>query len=354
MIHPYGDSRQCFFETVWTFDLDKDLLLFCKADKSGRLPLSVLRQRPVTFDDFESCEPPSAPTFDTHKIFPPPHWEPAFQVPERNKNFIGRILNDFNIQWRHILRNRYNDLTFRRLASAILLLATLDFKIVEVTRSRPGTSQRLVGPLDLPAWEPLQMQVMGLGRGWVVVCQDPADCISLIREHVSSQIKQTPEQSTENATYYLVLCIRHITICRAYQNKLEWARPEPFLDGSSPCSDRALELLLWVTSPRPPRSSIQMLPLEIQDRIIRYVSQGSVEVAKVGCALGLGSPFSWTDGRMTIKREQSHRNWVTYTPVESQIRFGNYMSGIAYRGDMSSLKPPYTITEVAPSVFLYT
>lgn len=57
---------------------------------------------------------------------------------------------------------------------------------------------------------------------------------------------------------------------------------------------------------------------------------------------------------MVLKPERAHRNWVTYQPVESLIWFGDHMSGLAYRGDESSLKPPYTVTEVAPGTFLYT
>lgn len=274
------------------------------------------------FDDFEPCEPPSLPTFDVYKIFPPPYWNPDIQVSERNIAFTSRVLNDFNLQWRHILRNRYNDFTFRRVARAILLIVTFDFKIVAVTTSRQGTRGVLVGPLDQPAWVPLESQIVRASRGWVVVSQDPVDCVSLIREHMASQQKQILKQSVESRIYYLVLTIRHITICCAYKNNtLEWTHAERFLNGLTPLSDRAIALLLWITSPKPPRSLIQRLPLEIQDRIIRYVSQGPVEVAKVGCVPGLGSPFQWMDGRMAIGRERVHRCWVLFTPLLSR-RFG--------------------------------
>lgn len=111
---PFGDRRGAGIETVWTFDLDNDMLLFNKRDSGGRLALPRVRQRHITLSDFEPLEPPGQPTLSLEDDFmlTPPYWEPKLHVPKRNKAFLSRVLNDFGYQWRHILRSRYNDLTF--------------------------------------------------------------------------------------------------------------------------------------------------------------------------------------------------------------------------------------------------
>ena len=105
VIIPYGDIRHTRFETVWNFDLDNDQLVFNKnGGRSGRLALSVLRQRSFTFDDFESRESPSAPNCDPLITFPTPYWQPVLHVPQYKVAFTRRVLEDFNFQWRHVLR----------------------------------------------------------------------------------------------------------------------------------------------------------------------------------------------------------------------------------------------------------
>lgn len=339
--HPYGDSRQCHFETVWIFNFDNDTVLFSKLDKSGHLPLSVLRRRRVTFDDFISCEIPSPPVLEVQIDFAPPYWEPALQVQERTKAFTRRVLDDFNFQWQHILRGRYNDLTFRKLAYAVVRIMAIDFNTVELTMSRQGLGGALVGILDLPEWVPLAGQIVKVGRIWVSASQDPADHIPLIREHLATR---QDKSSNPDETEYLILSVRHIVVFRVHGDKLEWTRPVLFLNGTSSVSDRALDLLIWATSTDPPRTSIHTLPVEIQDRILRHLSQGPVEAAKIGCTVGLSSAILWRDGKMVIQSERVHRGRTPASPVESQIWFDDHMRGISYKEDLRTLESTHFIT----------
>ncbi|MCJ1248043.1 hypothetical protein MMC30_005258 [Trapelia coarctata] len=343
-IYPYGDSRQVLVTTVWTFNLDSDTLLFSNINNSGQLSLSILRQRPVTFDDFTPCKVSSPPVLEVRKDFPPPYWEPVLQVQERNKAFTRRVLNDFNFQWRHILRSRYNDLAFRKLAHAIVRITTMDLKIVELTKSRQGLGGALVGILDLPEWEPIDGDVVKVGRVWVAASQDPADSVPLIRKHLATQRDKVVKCE------YMILSVRHIILCRVPGDKLEWTEPELFLDGKSTYpgqstyADRVLELLLWATSPDPSPTLIHKLPVEIQDRILGHLSQGPVEAAIVGCVLGLGSSFLWKDGRMEIASERVHRGRTPFSPAESQIWFDDHKSGVSYKGDVRTSPQQQVIT----------
>lgn len=331
VIIPYGDVRHTIFETVWTFDLENDQLLFSKdGNQSGRLPLSVLRQRSFTFEDFVLYDSPKAPTFDLQATSPPPYWTPILHVPQRKVAFAHRVLDDFNFQWRHILRHQYNDLTFRKLAHTALRVATFSFSVKELTEPRQGLGGALIGPLNLPEWKPLDTMIVLFGRVWLVASQYPEDTLSLVREHWTAQ------QDT-SANKYLIMSVRHIILCRHIKGKLELTRPMPFLNGVDPVPERAIELFLAAISNTPYRTSIHRLPAELQAKTLRYVSQGPVEAARIGCILGLGLPFAWKDGKMNVERETAHRNRHFETPVESQIWFGDHFSGVAYKGDVRSI-----------------
>ncbi|KAF2472128.1 uncharacterized protein BDR25DRAFT_366887 [Lindgomyces ingoldianus] len=337
--YPFGDHRRAGIETVWTFDLDNDMLLFSKRDCGGRLALPLVRQRPITISDFEPLEPPSQPTLGLGDDFMlmPPYWEPKLHVLERNKAFLSRVLNDFGYQWRHILRSRYNDLTFRKLARDVIRIATLDFNVVEITKPRHGqTSGPMVWIDSLPEWDPFDSHFTRVGQLWVAMSQDLKGGLSLVRRHISTKTGNAPNsypQSADVVDTYLILSVRHIILCRAGRDKVEWTQPEPCFNGVDSLSGQALDMLLSATSTSPCQTPIHNLPTEIQNKIIQYTSQGSVEAARMGCILGLGLPFLWKDGDLPLEREEAHRNRSEITPAESQLWFDGYMSGISYKGN---------------------
>jgi hypothetical protein len=79
---------------------------------------------------------------------------------------------------------------------------------------------------------------------------------------------------------------------------------------------------------------MHFLPLEIQDRILEYVTEGPVEATRLGCLLGLGSPFLWQKrvgwgrrvGTLELFTSPSHRSLV-----KSKIYFGDTFSGVSFR-----------------------
>ncbi|KAH8670140.1 hypothetical protein BGZ60DRAFT_486172 [Tricladium varicosporioides] len=335
IIIPYGDIRHTRFETIWKFDLDKDQLIFNKdGGNNGCLALSVLRQRPFTFDDFETCESPTAPNCDPFTAFSRPYWQPVLYVPQRKVAFTRQVLEDFNFQWRHILRYRYNDLTFRKIVQAILHIATFNFGVKELTEPRQGLGGALVGPLDLPEWDPLETRIVLVGRVWCVASHNPAEGLPLVREHLQ---EHGDTQQATSSKRYLIMSVRHLILCRLNQGKLEWTRPIPFLNGIDPVLEQAVEILLAATSNYTLKTPIHLFPIELQTRILRYMSQGPVNAARVGCILELGLPFAWKDGQMDVRLETVHKNRHFGTPVESQVWFGDHFSGVAYRGDVTSI-----------------
>ena len=64
--------------------------------------------------------------------------------------------------------------------------------------------------------------------------------------------------------------------------------------------------------------------------MLNYVSIGTVEAAKFGCLLGLGTLFSWRDGPLTVTLEERHVIRPSGSSVESQVWFGEHKSGIVY------------------------
>ncbi|RFU25249.1 hypothetical protein B7463_g11087, partial [Scytalidium lignicola] len=341
-VYPFGDFRECFYETLWVFNLVDDILFFYKKDSSKRLPLFALRQRLITLEDFELCDLPNPPETDIQKAFPAPYWKPALNVPAVRTAFVHRLLQDLNFQWRSVLRNRYNQLTFRKLARAVLRIAVLDFNVVEYSSWIHRQGGALVGTTDLPEWEPINSKVIPVGNLRVIATQDPQECIALIRKELNVQQTATSHESCNLANRlldqtYLIMSLRHIGLYRYTGTNLEWTEPEPFLNGRDPVSDRAVDLLLSAIPAIDPKTALHKLPIEIQDRILGYISSGPVEPAKIGCLLGLGSPFAWRDGRMLIESERVLRNRTDRSPVESQIWFGDYMSGISYKGNIRTI-----------------
>lgn len=208
----------------------------------------------------------------------------------------------------------------------------IDFSIVELTERRHGIRGPYVWVDQLPKWDPFDSNIVPVGHSWCALSQDPLEGLRLVREHVRTQ--QGSEMGAGGGeTRYLILSMRHIILCRFDAEKLQWTSPEPFFNGEHPISDRAIDLFLSITSTDHPQSSLHRFPLEIQDSILRYTSPGPVEPARLGCVLGLGSPFLWLDGKRRLEREEAHRNRSDFSPVESKIFFDTHFSALAYKAE---------------------
>lgn len=340
VIDPFDDRLHIHVATVWTFDIDDDTLRFDKKDKRRKIPLSALRQRPIEISDFEHYKPPVIPSFNSQSVLQPPYWHlrsgglasPSLQ---RQKAFVSRMFKDFSYQWRHILQSRYNNSTFRRLARAVIRIATLDFRIIEVTSWRQARDGFLVWIHDLPKWEPYVDDIVRVGRTSVVLSQHLSHAVTLIREDFAKRSPSSSVQSASGAadvgSVYLVLSVKDIVLYWISSESDKYTRPEPFLDGKNAPSSKAIELLLFATQTRVPTTAVQLLPLEIQDMILDKVSDGPIESARVGCLLNFGSNFQWKSGQRLIERQDRHTGRTPWTPVESQIWFGDCFSGIAYK-----------------------
>ncbi|KAJ4364140.1 hypothetical protein N0V83_009595 [Neocucurbitaria cava] len=339
-VNPFGDPRQLLYHALWTFDTQNDVLRYTNANRCSQVPLGLLRERPVSLADMEQLGGPvPAPlkhTFDSDT----PYWKPQIEVDDRMRAFAHRLLRDFHHQWRHILRNNYNSVTLRVLSRAIIRLSTLDFEVHENT-GRLGPRGVHVWITRLPTWEPFEADIVRVGTVWVVLCQDMQNGLSVAQQHVASREISTTESpstttSEEAHAHYMILSVKHIMLCHATdQFSLKHTAPEPLFNGdygTAPPSDLALDYLIWATaSARPSISTtIRSLPVEIQDIILYYSSVGTVVAAKVGCILGLGTPFSWKDGSLKVTLEDRYVIRPSGSSVESQVWFGEHKSGIFY------------------------
>ncbi|KAF4336745.1 hypothetical protein FBEOM_9376 [Fusarium beomiforme] len=59
VINPFGDRRGRAFNSVWTFDLNKDLLFLTKDNEIFSAPLRLATERLLTLDDFEPVNSPN-------------------------------------------------------------------------------------------------------------------------------------------------------------------------------------------------------------------------------------------------------------------------------------------------------
>ncbi|OCK78343.1 hypothetical protein K432DRAFT_436015 [Lepidopterella palustris CBS 459.81] len=340
IVNPFHDRRRVHVKTVWTFDLDGDVLRLDKNDRNFRVPLSLVRQHSITISDFEPYEPPTHQKHTLQSILRHPYWRMSreridLQHLERRKAFVCRVLADFAFQWRHILCGRYNNSTFRRLACAIIRIATLDFNVEEITLSRQGTGGFLVWIHNLPEWDPFNGNIVRVGGTSIVISQHIPHAITLIREDFAKQslssLKHNSSETSDKSLTYLILSVQEISLYRINTDLERYTKPERLFNGTHPPSDEAIKLLLEATQTSAPTTPIRSLPIELQDMILDKVSVGPIESARVGSILNAGSVFTWKCGDRNIEREEGRRNRTPWTPVESHIRFGNYLSGIAYK-----------------------
>jgi len=337
MVYSFDDRRYVHIESIWTFDLNDDLLRCDKQDCNLQIPLSLLRSRAVTMSDFEPYEPPttSEPALDS--IFPPPCWRMKRKGLDsrrqaRHMVFISRILAEFALQWEYILGGRYNDATFRKLASAVIRIATLDFDVEEIMAVRHRTGGGLVTWIShLPEWEPLRGNIFRVGGASIVMCQHIENAKALIREDFEKRgIPQDPSRSSEQSLTYLILSVKHVMLCRINWYTERYTTPKRLFDGTNPPSDEAVELLLEATQTDPITTFISKFPTELQDLILDFVSVGRIERARVGCILDVGSNFRWEGADQETEREMEDGNRLPEIPVASHICFGGRRSGVAY------------------------
>lgn len=260
-----------------------------------------------------------------------PYWELRVSDMSREKSFIGRILQDFAHTWRHLLQRQQNQSTFLRLAAAIVWISSLDFTVVE----RTGFDHSPGGPyawvIDLPQWPCPRSNFIEVRGSWFVLTEDPQEGLESIRRHFSQHTSDRAA-SEDKEIVYALLSLRQIILVRGKRaGKLEWTKPETIFDDKRALSDRSIDLLLWMTKLQTQPTSLGLIPVELQDRILYDASCSAVAAAKLGCELGLGSSFGWHDAGRQIYLENCKRKRTEYSPVESQIYLGQWMSAVSYK-----------------------
>jgi hypothetical protein len=337
-VYPFGDTRVRAFNSVWTFDLDKDVLFLTKHDRRCSAPLSLVRDRPLTLNDFELVQSPTQLTAEEQTV-PGPYWDLQLDVDHRKRAFLGRILRDFGHTWRHLLRRQVNNVPFMKLAYAVIWILNIGFTIVERTGFEHvgGRGGRYAGAADLPQWDTPDEPIVQVGSCWFVLARDIPKGLDMIGEHMETRAAIT--DATTSITRCAISTLRQIICCKVYDGELVYTRPES-LFGDVPPSDSAIDLILWASDiyqgdPKPSR--LNYLPVEIQDRVLRQAATSSVAAAKLGIELSLGSPFSWAEQRRKIRLEETLRHRTETSPVESQICFNGTMSGLSYKREAAPM-----------------
>jgi hypothetical protein len=338
---PFGDSRGTQYHAQWTFDIRDCTLHHANSTGRRQMPFSRLRERPVSLADMQLLGGPvpelSVPALDTVTS----SRKPKLEVDGRIRAFTHRILRDFHHQWRHILRNPFNLVTIRHLARAIIRLVTLDFRIRENTGGH-GMRGVHVWITRSPGWEPFDdSEVLRVGKLWIVLCEDLAGGLNIAQQHSASAEFMlardiTSMKQEEPQADFMILSVKGIVLCTAQgPNSLQCTSPVELFNGddlTKPASDLALDYLIWATASARPfvDNAIQRLPVEIQDIILRHVSDGAVAAARFGCLAGIGSPFTWRDGPLYHELQVRYMHRPSGMPVESEIFFDQHKSGIVY------------------------
>lgn len=111
------------YESLWIFNLDKDVLLLENRHHSWSVSLGIAREWTLTMYDFEvQCQTEAA---TGEKVLGCPYWNPAIVPHPRLKAFLGQIMRDFAQSWRHVLCRKLNDIVLKKLAYAIIMTDTI-------------------------------------------------------------------------------------------------------------------------------------------------------------------------------------------------------------------------------------
>ncbi|KAI0527759.1 hypothetical protein F5B22DRAFT_582212 [Xylaria bambusicola] len=132
-------------------------------------------------------------------------WTSHICAIERQR-FTMKILTHFGLQWKHILCGRYNHLTFRRLATAIIKIVAMAFQVVEgVLPVEPGIRGDVaVCVHELPKWKPFQKSVIPTCGIPVVICREVPAAIQMIYSYIG--------KGEVDHNSYLILTVREVLL----------------------------------------------------------------------------------------------------------------------------------------------
>ncbi|KAK2690591.1 hypothetical protein QWA68_010200 [Fusarium oxysporum] len=227
LVNPFGNTRGRSFNSVWTFDLDKDVLFLTKHDKLCSAPLSLARDRLRTLDDFELVRSPTEEIVEEITV-PAPYWDLQLDFNQRKKAFLGRILRDFGHTWRHLLRREINNTTFMKLAYAVSWIISMDLGLVERTGFEHvcGRGGRYIGAADLSRWDAPDKAIVQVGSRWFVLARNIRKGLAMIREHMENHAAIA--DTTIGTVRYAILTLRRIACCKVHDGDLVYTRPESF------------------------------------------------------------------------------------------------------------------------------
>jgi hypothetical protein len=334
---------------VLTYDLNADKLYFTHEQESIQIPLLRFREagpnsEVVKMGEFTTVELNIPPSLDLDDFPSPCHTDPPFPYPpERKVAFVSRLLKDFAYQWRHVFCRTHRDITFLKLARAVLAIITLDIKIVDKEISsleqrgwfyypRPGVSN-----LELPDWKPMHRKAV-IGGVEVRSSQDLKGAFDELNREVATGKEEKGQLRRRRR--FLLLSVRHFMLCWTNSTtcKLEYMAPQRFINGVEPPTPEAILLLLQAFTPSYPslcnQSRLHSLPIEIQDQIITHVAENPVEAAHVACLIGIGSPFNWMRRNTGGKREYIR----SHTAVGMRRKDDRIESKVAFDGGMDVWK----------------
>ena len=212
-----------------------------------------------------------------------------------------------------------------KLAYATVWIASMNFTTIERTGfDHIASGEPYVPLVDLPSWETPETPFVEARSSWFVLTQDVREGIMMTQDHMNRIL--SCKDSISNGVTYVIVTLRQVI-------ELVWARSETLYDGIG-ASDTAIDMILWAintTSTEPPPISINLIPIEIQDRILYHATTSFVAAAKLGCEISLGLPFSWVDRGAKIKIVEVKRHRNERSPTESQVFLNGVMSGLSYK-----------------------
>jgi hypothetical protein len=336
MILPFGDEREWICRAVWLFDIENDLLThYDNTYRRCALLSDLLSGELRSMDQFEIVGP-TVPVYE-QMAFSEPTWDPVPIVDERLRPISHRLITDFAYQWRHILRQSYNDHTLKKIARAVTSLAQLQFTCSGEYPLKPHVNNTTIAPSDAPQWQGYNLPTIPFENGFLIIQTDILKGLDRVKNH--RHLGHSPAVLKKDQVHYMLFSARHIILCTIVEdNQLFYTQPVEFLTGLDSPSTLALDIFLYGISSISSKTKLNTktrlhnLPLELQDLVLDHI-QPPLERAQVGYLIDLGSTFKWREQGVEIELAQKPLPWsrTDPNPKRTELFLDDDKLGLGYR-----------------------
>ncbi|CAO2652379.1 Nn.00g006620.m01.CDS01 [Neocucurbitaria sp. VM-36] len=334
---------------VWTIDFDQNRLFYDRDGMHLVYHFSLPDGKPIRLRHFRPYIPiqlPIKPLMHSAAICSQLS-APPDTIPLQLFDFVYRIVSDYEFNWRinKFTTERYG---LQQLANGLLSCFTLNFKAQKIPpKNTSGSSYFCKRPrkenlLRWRAWpSPPVVPTVSLEDTHILFTERIEEAMVLVNEHFASVgLARLVLSNRLGATaQYVVTSIREIQYFRKTHQSASCTPVSSFFNGQDPPSRTGVQWMLSAIHGHayPLRAPIHDLPVELQEIILDYATDGSViDRAVYASVLGIEVAFEWKEDTLPLRLcDLSKYRKLDESKSEHQVLFWDDYVGLSYQADDS-------------------